>query len=72
MIDSGLTICLSVSMDGFNRSVQQATTALRSLSKLFEDREKWYVITEGQWPDKFILLNRYVRTGLRPPFMFND
>ena len=24
----------------------------------------------GEWPDKFTLLNRYLRTGVKPPFLF--
>jgi len=72
VIDSNVVVNISVAMDGFNESVRKVITALRSLAWLYEDRDKWYAITEGQWPDKFTLLNRYVRIGLRPPFIFND
>lgn len=53
-------------------SVLKVIDSLNQLTKVFEDRDKWYAINEGQWPDRFTLLNRFVRTGLRPPFIFND
>jgi hypothetical protein len=30
------------------------------------------VITPGAWPDQFTLLNRYLRTGVKPEYLFND
>lgn len=35
-------------------------------------REEWLTTLPGQWPDKFTLLNRYVRSDLEPPYIFND
>lgn len=56
----------------FRLATLQATKALAKLVAVFEDRDKFYAICEGQWPDKFTLLNRFMRTGLRPPYIFND
>lgn len=72
MIDTSVVVHMSVAFEGFNRSLRQAAKALGDLGRLFEDRNKWYAVNEGQWPDKYVLLNRFLRTGLRPPYIFND
>lgn len=59
-----------------NRLAQVTGEAVQAFSQLAEiinqHREQWLCEGEGQWPDKFSLLNRYVRTDLEPPFIFND
>lgn len=59
--------CLNLSL-----ATVQATKALSELAQVFEDRDSWHAVCEGEWPDKFTLLNRFVRTGVRPPFILND
>lgn len=72
MIDETIAIRLHISTLQFRLSCLQAIKGLNSLAAIFEDRDKWYAVHEGQWPDKFALLNRFIRTGLRPPFILND
>lgn len=42
------------------------------LNVITEHREELLCTGPGQWPDKYTLLNRYVRTDLEPPFIIND
>lgn len=57
----------------FGQACEAVTAALRAFGVVIEShREEWTITLQGQWPDEFTLLNRYVRTGLRPPFIFND
>lgn len=57
----------------FGQACARAAIALNVFgSFIHSKREEWITIYPGQWPDKFTLLNRYVRTGLQPPFIFND
>lgn len=72
MIDEAVAIRLHISTLQFRLSCLQAIKGLNALAAVFEDRDKWYAVCEGQWPDKFTVLNRFMRTGLRPPFIFND
>lgn len=53
-------------------AVHRSTEALGKLAKVFEDRDSWHAVCEGKWPDKYTLLNRFLRTGIRPPFIIND
>lgn len=39
---------------------------------LIDALDPLWAILPGEWPDNFILLNRYLRTGTRPPFLFNE
>lgn len=60
-------------MNPFAEVVQTTIDALKEMSRVIaEHREAWLCGGEGQWPDRFALLNRYVRTDLEPPFIFND
>lgn len=72
MIDTAIVVRLSCDFYRFSRQVREVTASLAKLAKVFEDRDKWFTVYEGQWPDKFVVLNRFVRTGLRPPFILND
>lgn len=57
----------------FTAQVQQVTASLEGLAAVIErNRERWYCTSPGDWPDKFALLNRYVRTGIEPTYIFND
>lgn len=52
---------------------KQTVKEFSKLSEIIrERREQWLCEGEGQWPDKFTLLNRYVRTDYEPPFILND
>lgn len=59
------TLQLRLAIIGVNR-------ALKSLATVFEDRDKFYAACPGQWPDEFTVLNRFMRTGLRPPYIINS
>lgn len=72
MIDESVVIKFQISTLQFKLACLGVVDELAKLTVIFEDRDKWYAINEGQWPDKFTLLNRFLRIGLRPPFIFND
>ena len=72
MINHEVITRINCGMEKFEEATRIVVTQLQQVTALFEDRDKWYATQEGQWPDRFILLNRFVRTGLRPPFIFND
>lgn len=63
---------LSKGFEQLNGACATAVKAFADFGRLFEDRDKHYAVNEGQWPDKYVVLNRFMRTGLRPPFIFND
>lgn len=67
---------LILSVRCVNQFEASARRARKSLSDLWnvidKNREFRLVSGPGQWPDKFSLLNRYVRTGLEPPYILND
>jgi hypothetical protein len=65
-------IKIQVNLLQFQLATREVIRQLDRLAKVFEDRDKFHASYEGQWPDKFVLLNRFVRTGLRPPFIIND
>lgn len=67
-----ITIKFQITTLQLRLAVLSATKSLARLAAVFEDRDKFYVVCEGQWPDKFAVLNRFMRTGLRPPYIFND
>ena len=61
----------------WSNDLRRATeAAIRSLQEFAEiimaHEEQWRIELQGQWPDSFMLLNRYVRTGIRAPYIFND
>lgn len=60
-------------VNAFKDAVDCAVRGLNELAEVVKQhREQWLCEGEGQWPDKFTLLNRYVRTDREPPFLFND
>lgn len=64
---------LTLIMNSFADIVRMTTDALNEMAQIVaEHREQWLCEGEGQWPDKFTLLNRYVRTDYEPPFIFNE
>lgn len=72
MIDETISIRFQISTLEFRLACLKAIKGFNALAAVFKDRDKWYAIYPGQWPDKFTLLNRFMRTGLRPPFTLND
>lgn len=72
MIDETVAIRFHISTLQFKLSCLQTIKGLNALAAVFEDRDRWYAVCEGQWPDKFVILNRFMRTGLRPQFILND
>lgn len=63
----------AIAMLGWGEAIRCLTNALDEITKVIEEhRERWLCEGEGQWPDKFTILNRYVRTDYEPPFIFND
>lgn len=66
-------INISGALRRMSLSTEATTRVLHTLAHVVAvNREHWLCEGEGQWPDKFILLNRYVRTDLEPPFIFNN
>lgn len=72
MIDETIIIDFQISTLQFRVACLKAIKQLNALTAVFQDRDKFYAIHPGQWPDKFAVLNRFMRTGLRPPFILND
>lgn len=63
----------TVACNSLAASTRFAVAQLKCLADVInEHREQWLCEGEGQWPDKFVLLNRYVRTDYEPPFIIND
>jgi len=73
---------LATEMDIAN-SFRGVADALRSLGEstrlCAKGFDGWLAATEplwaimpGEWPDNFVLLNRYVRTGVKPGFLFSE
>lgn len=61
------------SQQRLSSAVASAVTAFQRMADFInKHREQWLCEGEGQWPDKFSLLNRYVRTDCEPPFIFSD
>jgi hypothetical protein len=71
MAQNNLLIDIHVITRKFQEAMTETTRRLNEFAKVFDDRDRWYVANEGQWPDRFVLLNRFVRTGKRPPYIFN-
>lgn len=69
MATDNLILNLTVGFQLFTTAVQTATLALQ---KFNEQLRVWLLLERGgEWPDKFTLLNRYVRTGIEPEY-FSD
>lgn len=68
-----LNLGLGLAMLDWGEAIRCLTNALGEMTKVIEEhREQWLCEGEGEWPDKFALLNRYVRTDHEPPFILND
>lgn len=67
-----IVIKFQISTLQFRLATLAACKALAQFGKVFEDKDKFYAIYPGQWPDEFVVLNRFMRTGLRPPYILND
>lgn len=70
------TLQFNLSCVGAAESMRQLNKAARQITKVFRDltdhlNPLWAALP-GEWPDNFILLNRYLRTGVKPPFLFNE
>jgi hypothetical protein len=62
-----------VACGNLKQAVESATESLQGLARFINaHEEQWRVELTGQWPDEFALLNRYVRTEVKAPFIFND
>lgn len=69
----GSMVTITHSLNSLTQATHNAIKGLNELACVVEQhREQWLCEGEGQWPDKFSLLNRYVRADLEPPFLFND
>lgn len=55
-----------------NDAVAQFQRSVDEFLQAFGEFSDWWATLEGKWPDRFVLLNRYLRTGQEPPFIFND
>lgn len=59
----------SSALRSLGHSVERTTQALRQYAARLEPM---WAYMPGEWPDKFVLLNRYLRTGVKPPFLLNN
>lgn len=58
---------LSAALRGLSFTASRVAAVMRACGEQFELlRQILLVTTAGEWPDSFILLNRYVRTGHEP------
>lgn len=57
----------------FTSQVREATKSLRELSEVLKStREHWLCMVGGEWPDRFVLLNRYLRTGAQSEYFTDE
>lgn len=50
-------------------SARKVTEVLRALGdQIAVLRPIWLATDAGEWPDRFVLLNRYLRTGCEPEY----
>lgn len=63
---------LVTGVERFREALYRCQLQVEQLNRIWEERAHVWAVTEGQWPDRFTLLNRYVRTGQEPPYLFND
>jgi hypothetical protein len=69
------TLQLNIQLHGATEAAQQFRDAVRKAASTFADllvKECLYAILPGAWPDNFILLNRYLRTGVKPEYLINE
>jgi hypothetical protein len=59
--------------DRFIAEIRQVNKSMRGLSKtLARIRQQWLPTAGGEWPDCFVLLNRYLRTGEEPKYFSGE
>lgn len=67
------SVVITCNMERLAAQVRRTTEQIKELSVVIERNcEHWHCTLSGDWPDKFTLLNRYVRTGVEPEYIFND
>lgn len=70
---TNLTFTVSGDCARFNQQVRDTIKVLGEIGEqMRQHEEQWRCELPGQWPDRFTLLNRYVRTGIQAPYIFND
>lgn len=60
---------LGVAMLAVGLSAQRAAKAFSDVTGRVDP---FWAILPGEWPDNFVLLNRYLRTGVKPRFLLNE
>lgn len=60
---------LADAMRNVEMSAQHAAQAFRDADAAINPM--WATLP-GAWPDQFTLLNRYLRTGVKPEWLFNE
>lgn len=59
----------AIAIEGLGRSAERVANATRHFNEILETKwAEW----PGEWPDEFVLLNRYLRTGVKPPYLVNQ
>jgi len=67
-----MSIYLFHSLQTLSASCEAATAATKALGDVIQAQyPTWLIIEGGNWPDRFSLLNRYLRTGVEPEY-FSD
>lgn len=68
-VNDGLRMLAEASRQAAS-SIAEAMIALQGAHTI--EASPYWATERGEWPDKFTLLNRYLRTGVKPPFLFNE
>lgn len=63
---TGLRVDVGMDWEGARRSLETLQRNFDRLVVLMARRDRYLVTLPGDWPDKYVLFNRFVRTGRRP------
>lgn len=63
---------LAYEMYCLSTATMRATESIKMLGGIVQYlRPQWLLTMSGEWPDRFVILNRYLRTGVEPEY-FSD
>lgn len=73
MITTQTLLSLKCTTDDLVTACKYAQEKLMELAEVLKKlREKWLPTAGGEWADKFVLLNRYLRTGVEPAYFSGE
>lgn len=61
-----VTIQMKVAVQGFNDALNAMARAVHRLAIKAGMYDRYLAVLPGDWPDNFMILNRFLRTGRRP------